>query len=87
MVEVGGKLQQRRFVVLQQLAQGLATLLQGQLAQVLTAEKGQVEEVVGDACVVLRVERILQRLEVGDAIVVVDHHFAVEPCRVEAQVT
>ena len=69
----------------QQPGEGCTALLQRQCSQVLTAQPGQVEQVVGDALVMLGVEGVLQGLEVGHAVVVDHYHLAVQPCRVEAQ--
>ncbi|MNE17462.1 hypothetical protein D3C80_1104440 [compost metagenome] len=71
--------------MLQQLGQGRPAVLYGQFTQVLAAEVGQVEQVVGNVIVVLVVERGLQGLEVGHAVLVSDHHLTVQPCRVEPQ--
>ncbi|MNE26720.1 hypothetical protein D3C80_1200980 [compost metagenome] len=56
------------------------------MAQVLAAQKGQVEQVIEDVLIVFAIEGVLQGLEVRHAVGVVDHHFAVQPGRIEAQV-
>lgn len=44
-----------------------------------------VEEVVTDIAAVIGIERVLQCLEVGQAVFVDDNDFAIEPCRIKLQ--
>jgi len=85
LVKVGRKLEYVRLIVPKQLAQGVAAALQRYLTQVPTTKKRQVEQVIGNAFVMLGIEGVLQGLEVCCAIFVNHHHFAVEPGRTDTQ--
>ncbi len=71
--------QQATFLRVEDLLQGVTTLLKRHFTQVFRAQKRHVEQVIQNVLAVPRVKGILQPLEVGQPLLVENHHFAIEP--------
>ncbi len=85
LAEVGGKPQQLAVATLEQPGQQRSALFERHLAQVVAFQIGRIEQVVEDAAAAPGLERVLQRLEVGCALLAQHHHLAVQPGRIQPE--